>query len=771
MDLSLYVIVVILSSAFCLMNEQRVFFFLCVFRLLNTLLVQTFFDPDEYFQTLEPSYCYVFGNHHHNNTDGKEEEWEECPGLTWEWKRRPPTFVSSNEGNEVGEINEWVKAFVERSLWGPARAHLSIVPTWLFYHLLRILVLPSSLTVNSTTLTTITTSTWWVARGPMLLNAIIIAAPTDYAVWYSAQWLGPLSSSSSSRIHALSKWCLFASLISWFGAFTLVRTFANSQETALIMMSVALVSPELIGGGQQQQQYHSPPHDHHHTLSASFGRRTSVAFLLGGLAVSIRFTALAIYIPMGLLLALHRLDADDVSLLSRIYFVLLYPCAICGALGIGLGMVVDRYFYGFWTLPILGNFHFNVVLDYADLYGSHDWHWYVTVALPVVTGLLLPFAIWDLKNTIFQLFVPKRKQEAVKDSAAATGEHRSRCYNNNNLWVLVLSYLIVLSFNAHKEFRYVFPILPLVCLIVGPYLATFCTGIDHHHRMDDDNDDGDRSHRQGHYSRCKMLLYCGILVIPNLIALLYLGLFHQRGPIAVNQWLVQDTVNRLVQSMPVATIPTTRSVAGATETVDTQRVNTTTVQIHYFTGECHSTPLHSHLHVPPPLRFFTRTLDCSPSCRANPNVECETDQFQRNPVEFLAMLDELHNNNNNDESVVAKERLEDVEEECTLGDQTCRTVQQQQEEQQQDKVPLVPHMTSSMVDYVVTMSSYVTLFESRGLQEVIRFPQNINGANILGVKLGNDFLRPNIYRHLVIIPNWLEVSLDEMVVFINKREN
>ena len=40
---------------------QNVFLFLIAFRVLNALCVRTFFQPDEYFQSLEPAWEIAFG--------------------------------------------------------------------------------------------------------------------------------------------------------------------------------------------------------------------------------------------------------------------------------------------------------------------------------------------------------------------------------------------------------------------------------------------------------------------------------------------------------------------------------------------------------------------------------------------------------------------------------------------------------------------------------------------------------------------------------------
>lgn len=42
-------------------TSQDIFLFLVAFRILNALSVKTFFQPDEYFQSLEPAWQIAFG--------------------------------------------------------------------------------------------------------------------------------------------------------------------------------------------------------------------------------------------------------------------------------------------------------------------------------------------------------------------------------------------------------------------------------------------------------------------------------------------------------------------------------------------------------------------------------------------------------------------------------------------------------------------------------------------------------------------------------------
>lgn len=198
-----------------------------------------------------------------------------------------------------------------------------------------------------------------------------------------------------------------------------------------------------------------------------------------------------------------------------------------------------------------------------------------------------------------------------------------------------------------------------------------------------------------------------IFAIANLVAVLYLGIFHQSGPIRVNREIL-----RLATTLYVAR---------------------PTVRVHYLTGACHSTPLLSALHAPP-LRVETRTLDCSPACRADPELLCETERFHMGPLHFLK------------ESFPLTCTEDDPH--GTSGSPTCTG--------DEGEIPT----------FVVTMSGYVDEIRgylgNLGLYEVGRYANNLNGARIAGHVLGDDFDQ-SAHRHLRLT-NWMELSVEDVVL-------
>jgi hypothetical protein len=196
----------------------------------------------------------------------------------------------------------------------------------------------------------------------------------------------------------------------------------------------------------------------------------------------------------------------------------------------------------------------TIVTGNGSLYGTHPFHWYFSAGIPALVGMLLPLLTADLFSTW--------------------------THGRRNLWITCMCSVILHSYSEHKEFRFLLPLLPMFCLLSGEKIVILST--------------------KREWGR--ILLVLGAFI--NYNAVVYLGLFHQRGVVSVNREIV-----RLVKHEPQ------------------------TYSIHYLMG-CHSTPLLSHLHTPP-IKFETWHLDCSPECRSNPNIDCESDKFSRDPGQFM----------------------------------------------------------------------------------------------------------------------------------------
>ncbi|KIL00916.1 glycosyltransferase family 22 protein [Paxillus rubicundulus Ve08.2h10] len=156
------------------MAERQYIFF----RVLVAIFTQSYFQPDEYFQALEPAHKYVFGYGH----------------LTWEWINPEPL----------------------RSMLYPA---VNIPMYWLL-KVSGLEVYPSL-----------------VVAGPRAIHGLL-AALTDVWVWKLSSIVLGSASGKGVAIHATVALSCFLSLTSFFHSLSLSRSLSNSLETSLTTVAL-----------------------------------------------------------------------------------------------------------------------------------------------------------------------------------------------------------------------------------------------------------------------------------------------------------------------------------------------------------------------------------------------------------------------------------------------------------------------------------------------------------------------------------------------------
>ncbi|XP_036011033.1 GPI mannosyltransferase 3 isoform X2 [Mus musculus] len=209
-----------------------------------------------------------------------------------------------------------------------------------------------------------------------------------------------------------------------------------------------------------------------------------------------------------------------------------------------------------WTLVQLNFLKFNVLQNLGTFYGSHPWHWYLSQGFPVVLGTHLPFFIHGC------FLAPRRL---------------------HILLLTVLWTLLVYSMLGHKEFRFIYPVLPFCMVFCGYSLAHLKTW------------------RKAALS---------FLLLSNVPLAFYTGLVHQRGTL--------DVMNHIQKVCPRGPDPASASV--------------------FIMMPCHSTPYYSHVHCPLSMRF----LQCPPDLTGKTQYLDEADMFYLNPLRWLQQ--EFHSN-------------------------------------------------------------------------------------------------------------------------------
>jgi GPI mannosyltransferase 3 len=333
-----------------------------------------------------------------------------------------------------------------------------------------------------------------------------------------------------------AQWTLLTSLLSWFMFDVIVRTYSNSLETVLVEMFLFFWPMTRTSG--------------------STSRR--IALLFAAIAVIVRPTSVLLWAWFGVL---HLVESSN-------KFNYLLEVAAIGSAMTSISALADRWFFGRWVFPPLEFFKFNVLHGGSSIYGTHPWHWFFSNAFPTILAtLLVPlgFCIWRCirhpayRPVVMSIFAP------------------------------ILLFVLILSANPHKEFRFLLPILPLCLVACGIAFR-----------------DIEEATRRS--ARRKTFFYVLVAIfLPQIIMGTYFSVVHQRGTIDVMHFI--------------------RDAAQPNSSVS-------------FLMPCHSTPYHAYVHRGDLNMSF---LDCSPNLES-PKTPDEADLFYENPTAYLDTSPHLRSN-------------------------------------------------------------------------------------------------------------------------------
>ncbi|KAI9325134.1 Alg9-like mannosyltransferase family-domain-containing protein [Obelidium mucronatum] len=449
------------------------------FRIYNSLLIKTFFSPDEYWQSLEVAHEYVFGYGY----------------LTWEWTYR-------------------VRGFTHPMLFAAV------------YKVLQLSGLDD---------------TEWIIMAPKIFQAFFAAIGDIYTYKLASKLFGK----------GPAKWALVSSLISFFNFFCAVRSFSNSIETSLTAVAM----------------FYWPWTTNKSTVwTTERIQEITVSLTFAAIACILRPTNAVIWMYLGYSL-LSQISYQDIK-------IVLFRVMAIGLTAIGTSALIDRQFYNEWTLVPYTFLKFNLSQGISTFYGVHNWHWYLSQGIPIVLFTFIPLTVYTLYYQTTQI------------------------NRLNNVRDVILFTTLLYSLIAHKEFRFIMPLLPLALCAAGNTIFI----IQAH-----SNTTG-----SGFWKRNFFRITLGALVLTNAIAAFYLGLVHQRGVVDVMGWL--------------------RKNSGVTGTGGGQGGGGI-----LFLMPCHSTPFYSHLHRHDvDMRFITCEPPLDPKIDKKTYLD-ESDIFYANPSAFIDM--------------------------------------------------------------------------------------------------------------------------------------
>ena len=476
-------------------------FTIVLYRLLTAFIVHSFFDPDEYWQSMEVAHKISFGYGH----------------LTWEWEQQ-------------------IRSYIHPLIFS------------LLYSFLKITGLDSP---------------WMVQWLPRLFQALILSLQ-DFGVYLLSLRLFPSVNGKKIAFVAL----LFEMAL-WFNGYCGVRTYSNCMETCSIIIGLLFwpfPDRTILSFRPFSVKVLS-------LRPVCTDRHTIIALFFAGLSVAIRPTAAIFWIIM----TISLLTSVSSKYLSKIRFLCITICM--GIFWILILIGIDWIMYGEFVFVPWNFVKFNVLRGVGSYYGTHPFHWYITNALPVVLFTTLPVFIYGC----YKIF---RAQFQLKDSNPELIEPNFA----GELMYACFSYITIFSVLGHKEFRFLYPLVPLMMIICGYGSFSFITS------------------KKFLSPSLKRLIILGLL-FANIPMFLYFSQYHQVGNISALEHIQNDE--------------------------DVSSV--------YFLIPCHQSPLYSFVHRNITLKF----PDCSPPVGKNSSLigyRTENSEFLKDPLSFVETMFDTNDN-------------------------------------------------------------------------------------------------------------------------------
>ncbi|CAM9020650.1 unnamed protein product [Wickerhamomyces anomalus] len=330
-----------------------------------------------------------------------------------------------------------------------------------------------------------------------------------------------------TKNETIARWGLLISITSAFNWYIITRTFSNSLELTLTSIGLAFWNWDKVVDW----------------------RSINISLLFSAISCVIRPTNGLIWAYLSLWFAFNK----SVQQSTRLFL----HAVIIGSIVIGINIIIDYFYYGELTVPIWNFIKFNVTTSLSKFYGVAPWHFHIFQSVPIILLTFLPIFIYG-------------------------------CFKYPNWQLKLLLAFVIGTFSCidHKEFRFIYPVQPIMFLITSSGFY----------------------HLNLHHS--KIVKYSAyIIIILNTLISLFFTQVHERGVIDVIEYLKYD--------------PDVESIG--------------------FLTPCHSTPWQSYLHRPE-LQNSTWFLTCEPplhllnSTNSSKEVESymdESDIFYEDPKAFL----------------------------------------------------------------------------------------------------------------------------------------
>ncbi|MBE7181182.1 MAG: hypothetical protein INR71_08235, partial [Terriglobus roseus] len=147
---------------------------------------------------------------------------------------------------------------------------------------------------------------------------------------------------------------------------------------------------------------------------------------------------------------------------------------------VAVAALSDRVYYGEWTLPPLRFFRFNLAEGIANFYGRNRVDYYLTEGLPLLLTTALPFAVVGLWRAIRASLngKPRSLLNVAQENEGAGSEQRALSPRDSSSMLQLLAWVVVvftavMTLVAHKEVRFLYPLVPFLHVLAARPLSSF----------------------------------------------------------------------------------------------------------------------------------------------------------------------------------------------------------------------------------------------------------------------------------------------------------
>ena len=299
-----------------------------------------------------------------------------------------------------------------------------------------------------------------VVHAPKILQALI-AGLGDFYTWKLADKVygrGSSSAWTALAVSIFSPWQWFCS----------TRTLSNSLETVLTVAALYYWPWSLYSDSGAAPASPVMPKTEPKTKWAFFGtseilqtvtdmKELRTCLFLAAFACLLRPTNLLIWLSL-VTITVTRLGLRGKSKATlNDLFLFAREALLCGLSALAISIISDRFYFGIWTFPPYHWLHFNISQDLAVFYGQNRPDYYFTEGIPLLLTTYLPFGIIALVSATSLSSKFDIETANIRFQFAFT----------------VLVMISTLSLISHKEVRFIYPLLPILHILLAPHISEF----------------------------------------------------------------------------------------------------------------------------------------------------------------------------------------------------------------------------------------------------------------------------------------------------------